>query len=445
MSSFIIAPTTTSSTTGSGPTPQVWAIAVELRGRRARARAVADRALRRQLRGAGLSGARRSSPEQLSKRFLLRHNPAGELKVRLLGAVRSLAPAARRGVLGAALAVAARSTRARRSAMIGRNGSGKSTFLKLVAGIHRPTSGDLLVADGARIGSMIELGTGFHPELTGQENVMLNTSIHGLTQRRGARRSTTRSWPTPASSTSWTCRSRTTRPACTCGSGSRLPPTSTPTSCCSTRSSPSATTTSRSSAWRTLKSFQAQGKTILFVSHSSAAVQAICHRACLLDRGHLLYDGPVDGGADRVPPADRRDRRRSRVRGEPGAAPPPADRKAIPSWPGTASPPAATGPRRANGCSTSCRRQGLRPEHCVLDVGCGSLSAAIRLLPYMERSHYWGYEKRPRALHRRLADRAAARRRRAWSSATSSSTTTSISPRRRTRSTSPSPARCSAG
>ena len=39
------------------------------------------------------------------------------------------------------------------------------------------------------------------------------------------------------------------------------------------------------------------------------------------------------------------------------------------------------------------RRQGLRPDHFLLDVGCGSLSAAIRLLPYMLPSHYWGFEK----------------------------------------------------
>src|SRR5207244_7826134 len=66
--------------------------------------------------------------------------------------------------------------------LIGRNGSGKSTLLKLIAGIHRPTSGRLLVARHARIGTMIELGLGFHPELTGRENVFLSASIHGLSR-----------------------------------------------------------------------------------------------------------------------------------------------------------------------------------------------------------------------------------------------------------------------
>src|SRR5207302_6181865 len=55
----------------------------------------------------------------------------------------------------------------------------KSTLLKLIAGIHRPTSGHLYIAGGAAIGSLIELGVGFHPELTGTENVFLNAAIHG--------------------------------------------------------------------------------------------------------------------------------------------------------------------------------------------------------------------------------------------------------------------------
>ncbi len=66
--------------------------------------------------------------------------------------------------------------------VIGRNGSGKSTALKLVAGITKPTSGTVRV-DG-RISALIELGAGFHPEISGRENVYINGIMLGLTKRQ---------------------------------------------------------------------------------------------------------------------------------------------------------------------------------------------------------------------------------------------------------------------
>lgn len=64
--------------------------------------------------------------------------------------------------------------------VIGENGSGKSTLLKLVAGITKPTRGSLVV-DG-RVSALIELGAGFHPEISGRENVVINGIMLGLTR-----------------------------------------------------------------------------------------------------------------------------------------------------------------------------------------------------------------------------------------------------------------------
>ena len=62
--------------------------------------------------------------------------------------------------------------------VIGRNGAGKSTLLKILSRITEPTSGEARIR--GRVASLLEVGTGFHPELTGQENVFLNGAIVGM-------------------------------------------------------------------------------------------------------------------------------------------------------------------------------------------------------------------------------------------------------------------------
>jgi ABC-type polysaccharide/polyol phosphate transport system ATPase subunit len=87
--------------------------------------------------------------------------------------------------------------------LIGHNGSGKTTMLKVIAGILRPTKG--VVRERGRIAGLLELGAGFHPELTGRENVYLTPRSWGSPALRPTR-STTTSSRSRSSRRSWTPR-----------------------------------------------------------------------------------------------------------------------------------------------------------------------------------------------------------------------------------------------
>lgn len=232
--------------------------------------------------------------EAVSKQFLLRHNASVELKVRFLGL---LHPNRRQTIeeFWALRNVSLQIDRGEAVGLVGRNGSGKSTFLKLIAAIHRPTSGRLLVARGARIASMIELGVGFHPELTGRENVFLNASIHGLSRADidaiyGAiveYSGLEHFIDVPIKNYSSGMYMRL---------GFAIAANLDPDILLLDEIFAVGDADFQQRCIGTLKGFLEQGKTIILVSHAPASIRSICQRVCVLEQGKLVFDGDVEGG-----------------------------------------------------------------------------------------------------------------------------------------------------
>lgn len=234
--------------------------------------------------------------ENLSKCFRLRHNRAGELKVRFLG----LFHKDKREVVEefwALRGVSATVVHGESVGIVGRNGSGKTTLLKLVAGLHRPTAGHLLVPRGARVGTMIELGVGFHGELTGRENVFLNASIHGLSHAE-----TEAIYPAIVAYSGLQHFMDVPVKNYSSGMHMRI------AFAIAAHLDPDILLLDeifavgdadfQQQCIRTVNDFKARGKTILFVSHSPASVLSICDRVLVLDRGRLVYDGPAASGLE---------------------------------------------------------------------------------------------------------------------------------------------------
>jgi ABC-2 type transport system ATP-binding protein len=129
-------------------------------------------------------------------------------------------------------------------AVLGFNGSGKSTTLKMVSGVMQPDQGRVFTK--GRVAGLIEVGAGFHPDLSGRENVYLNAAILGMSKEQiDARFDDIVEFSEIGD---FIEQEVTTRRACSCAWRSRSRSTSTSTCCSSTRCSPSATRRSARSA-----------------------------------------------------------------------------------------------------------------------------------------------------------------------------------------------------
>lgn len=275
-------------------------------------------------------------------------------------------------------------------ALVGRNGSGKSTLLKLIAGIYQPTEGRVLVDARIRIASMIELGVGFHPELTGVENLYLSAAIHGLTRKEidaiyshvveFAELARFIDSPLKTYSSGMVMRL-----------GFAICMQLNPDVLLLDEIFAVGDEAFQRKCVAAMREFQERGKTMFFVSHSADAVRDMCGRAIVLEHGRLQFDGDVEAAI----------RTYRRILGEE-----PSLAGADPHGPKSHEERAIEGReegwhrRLAGGLFETVgalhldflRAHGLRPIHHLLDLGCGSLRSGTAMLRYLDPGHYVGVD-----------------------------------------------------
>lgn len=180
--------------------------------------------------------------------------------------------------------------------IVGRNGSGKSTTLKIIAGVYRPTEGKAVVV--GRVAALIELGAGFHGDLTGRENIVINGLMLGL-KRRQIREREERiiefaelgefiDSPVKQYSTGMFMRL-----------AFAIAVEVDPDILLIDEILSVGDAGFQQKCMARIEDFHDRGKTIVFVSHAMPTVKRLCTRALLIHEGALVVDGSTDEVAER--------------------------------------------------------------------------------------------------------------------------------------------------
>jgi len=223
--------------------------------------------------------------DRAAKRYRLRHEGSGSLKNLVLRG-----RGARVEALWALRDVSFTIRPGETVGVVGHNGSGKSTLLGLLARVSRPTSG--AVETRGRVAPLLELGAGFHEDLTGLENIQLHGSILGLSNKR-MRELTPEIVAFSELGEFIDTPLRTYSDGMIMRLGFSIAVHSDPDILLIDEVLAVGDEAFQRKCYARIERFQSAGKTILFVSHDLEAVEEVATRAIWLEAGHVRMDGPA--------------------------------------------------------------------------------------------------------------------------------------------------------
>lgn len=235
--------------------------------------------------------------ENLGKEFFLGENTARDRMRQALQAItpRSMAPKV--DSLWAVRNVSFKIARGEAVGIIGHNGAGKSSLLKVLSRVTRPTEGRATI--NGRIGTLLEVGTGFHPELSGKDNIFLSGSILGMTRSEVARKydeivafsEVEKFLNTPVKRYSSGMYVRLAFAVAAFLDPEIL--------IVDEVLAVGDSAFQRKSLGRLNNAASEQGRTVLFVSHNLQAIRNFCKRVLIMEKGRLVFDGPAQEGIER--------------------------------------------------------------------------------------------------------------------------------------------------